>query len=173
MWPPPGSFPPQPGQQFPSGPPTFSPQMGMYGMPPWAMAGPPTMPMSPNMTGSDSSQAQQAAMYQHMQASPWQFGPNGVPGWPAMAAWPPSMYSMYPNAYPGFPGSPPAPIAPAPPTSEGTKSPPGRDVSPTPSAAAMPPPYTEPKSNKSKEPQKISSASAEGDVPLIHISVLT
>jgi hypothetical protein len=164
-----GSFPPQPGQQFPSGTPAFSPQMGMYGMPPWAMAGPPAMPMSPNMTGSDSSQAQQAAMYQqHMQAAPWQFGPNGVPGWPA---WPPSMYSMYPNAHPGFQGTPPAPIAPASPTSEGSESTSGRNVSPTPSAAPVPPPYTEPKSNE--EPQKISNAVTQGDVPPFHISLLT
>jgi hypothetical protein len=167
-----GSFPPQPGQQFPNGTPTFSPQMGMYGMPPWAMAGPPAIPMSPNMTSSDPSQAQQAAMYQqNMQAAPWQFG---VPGWPAMATWPPPMHSMYPNAYPGFPGSPPAPITPASPMPEGFKSPSSLDVSPTPSAVAMSPPYTEPKSNKkSQEPQGISNAAAQGDVPLFDISLLT
>src|ERR1700722_19377157 len=91
----------------------------MYGAPPWATSGLPPMPMSPQMTGSqptDPYQAQQAAMYQYMQAAPWQFGPGGFPGWAPMSAGPPPpwMYSMHPNAYPGSPTSPPAPAGPTP-----------------------------------------------------------
>jgi hypothetical protein len=163
MWTASGSFPPQFGQQFPNGTPTFSPQMGMYGLPLWAMAGPPVMPMSPNMTSSDLPQAPQTTMYQqNMQAVPWQFDPTGVTGWPAMASRLTSMYSMYPIAHPGFPSSPPVPIATAFPTSEGSESP---------SAAAMPPPYSEPISNKKL--QRSQGISNTGDVPPFHILLLT
>jgi hypothetical protein len=156
-----GSF-PQSGQQSPGGT-ASSPSQGqavMHEMLPWAMAGLPPMPTSPQMTGSqtiDPSQAQQAAMYQqYLQASPWQFGPAGVQGWPP----PPWIYSMYPNAYPGFPTSPPAPPATAPPatlspTSTGSKSPPSPSTSPGPGPSASPPPYNESKrSDKSQDPSR-------------------
>jgi hypothetical protein len=185
-WAVPASFSPQPGQQSPSGTATSSPsqgQAGMYGMPPWAMAGLPPMPMSPQMTGSqltDPSYALQAAMYQqYMQAAPWQFGPGGVPGWPPMPAWPPWMYSVYPNAHPGVPTSPTVPPANVSPTSQSPQSSLSPGALPGPGPSAVPPPYTEPqRSNESEDSstskaQRSSDVVGQGDASVFHVLALS
>ena len=168
----PSTQPPMPG---------MPPWAMMPGMSPWGMGGPPPIPQLLGSSPTDLSQAQQQAlMYQqYMQAvAPWQFGPGGTPGWPAMPMWPPPpwMQSMYPN--PGFPTGPLLSPATAPPPTGETNKSYIDGMAREPSSSSAPPPYNQQKSGDTSQastdkPRKSVDMSEKGNILHLQVSSLT
>jgi hypothetical protein len=166
--------PPLPGQQPPGGTTTFSPPQRQtempgilpcqptFGLPPMSMLPQTIVPQPINPT------------QWHAQATPWQFGTGGVPGWPPVSTnpllW---MYPMYPNACPNFQTSPPVNPAIVSPMPESSKAPLSRGTSSGLGPSALPPPYSQSQgSNKSQvlSRNKASDVVDQGNVPPVRYS---